>query len=143
MIVLYALCIVLCDQYSLLISFTHTWLLLMAHHRKSITSLRASPSSKENKSSRRALNFFKNRQNQISVQSNGFSAPSMRQVFVLVLFVTVLLVHIRMLERVLKLSNCFHQCKNIFLSNESPCLRQWSLHQQENTLKDGQGPLWP
>jgi hypothetical protein len=109
------------DQSSLLIGFTHTLLLFMACQGKGLIHSRASLSPKGNKSSRRVSIFSGSRRNLILALSNDFSILSTRQMFAFVLSVTVLLVHIRMPERLMKASNCFHQCKKMSLWNGSPC----------------------
>ena len=65
----------------------------MACHGKSLIHSRASPSPKGNKPSRRGLNFPRSRTSLASVLLNRFWISSTRQMFVLILFVTVILVH--------------------------------------------------
>jgi hypothetical protein len=86
---------------------------------KGVTPSRAFPSPKGNKSFRRASTFFRSRRNLISAMSNGFLIQSTIQMFALALFVTVLLAHIRMQEKVTKLNSCFRLCKKTFLLNGS------------------------
>src|SRR5882757_3946991 len=101
------------DRFCMLIGLTHT--LLACHEKKNFIPSRTSPSQKRNKSSRRVLTFSRSRRNLISVLSSGILILSTRRVFASVLFITVLLVHIRMPKRVMKHSSCFHLYKKTFL----------------------------
>ena len=79
--------------------------------------LKASLAPKGNKSFSRVLSYIASRRKPISMQSNAFLMRSIRLMSVLILFITVLLVNIRIQGRPMNLSSSCPPCKKMFSLN--------------------------
>jgi hypothetical protein len=107
-------------QLCLLILHLHApYIRMMACHARSSTPSRASLTPKGKRSSKKVLSSSGSNRNPTSAQSNGSLMRSTRLVFVLVQFVTVLLVNTSMLGMLTVPSNFFHPCRKMFSSNGS------------------------